>query len=232
VWPLLLACAPPPAAPSPAIVTAPAPARPIFQLSGRASSAGLDTPTLAGGAALLGTGCVTANRTLDGDGPPCFAEVWQAADRSVAVLRAGHRLRFDGQRGRTSWSQVDGPLAWCLGDPLAIPPAGDPGGLRTLDVDTWVVHVSGDNRCALTGDLRLAATVDHAAWDDIRAAGHPWDAGGRDAARTTMFAAVRDAVAHHWRTLDAAARADALGMLAEDPHPDAKRLLARHRPRR
>ncbi len=223
VWPLLLACsdpplvsAPPPIAPQPAVLT------------GRASSDGLDTPTLPGGAARLGTDCVEANRTLRGDGPPCFAEVW-TAERPIAVLRAGRRLSFDGARGRTRWSQLEGVLSFCLGDPLAIPPAADPGGTRTLEGTTWGIHLSGANRCGLRGALQLDATRDHADWDDLRVADTPWRSGGRERAQETLRAAVREIVGQDWAQLDPATREDALRALAQDPHPDAKALLNVHR---
>ncbi|MDP2312661.1 MAG: hypothetical protein Q8P41_07130 [Pseudomonadota bacterium] len=223
---LLLACAAPPAPPA-----VPEPTRlppPSWVLVGRASSDGLSTPTLQGGTARLGVGCAALNDTLHGHGPPCFVEEWRAGDGTVLVERAGARLRFDGVPGRTTWTPINGALAACLGDPLAVPPAADPGGQRTLERRTWVVALSGQNRCAIAGTLRLDATRDRADWSDLSAGGRPWSAGGREIAAATVRAEVRALVRSRWNELDEATRADALRSLAEDPDPDAARLLAEH----
>ncbi len=227
MWLLLLACASPPEPPTAAVPVPPPPAPP-WTLTGRASSDGLDTPTLIGGAAALGPACATLNERLRGDGPPCFVEEWRS-DRVLHVERAGARLRFDGQPGRTTWTQLGGPLDGCLGDPLAVPPAGDPGGHRALDGDSWVLTLSGANRCALGGTLRLHTRRDTAAWSGLTVAGTPWDAGGRERALDVLRAELRDLVDRGWADLDRADRADALRALATDPHPDAKRLLDRRR---
>ncbi len=224
MWTLLVACAAQPApvaeiAPAPAAVSAP------WALVGRASTDGLDTPSLSDGAASLGPNCATLNTTLRGDGPPCFVEVWRADGAPLRVERAGARLRFDGLPGRTTWSPIAGILASCLGDPLAVPPAGDPGGVRALDGGIWVLALSGQNPCALAGTLRLDATRDRAVWSGLTAGGQPWSVGGRELAQALLRAELRTLVQTRWPELDDLARDDARRALAEDPHPDARRLL-------
>jgi hypothetical protein len=68
----------------------------------------------------------------------------------------------------------------CLGDPLALPPADDPGGARGYDGEWWTLHLSGTNPCHLGGELRLHAWRDKAEWDGLTVDGVPWNAGGRD----------------------------------------------------
>lgn len=229
MWPFLVACAPPP---EPAVAHAPAAtAAPTVRMTlvGRASSDGLDTPTLPGGAALLGTDCATLNTALRGHGPPCFIEDWRADGDAVRVERAGERLRFDGVPGRTTWTPIGGILASCLGDPLALPPADDPGARRTLEKRTWVITLSGENRCALAGSLRLDATRDRAEWSDISSQGLPWGSGGREAAQALLGAELRALVESRWSELTTIERTEALQALAQDPHPDARGLIDRHR---
>ncbi|MDP2308224.1 MAG: hypothetical protein Q8P18_19550 [Pseudomonadota bacterium] len=226
MWPFLVACASPPEPDVAAVVTTVAASPPPpWTLQGRASSDGLDTPTLPGGAALLGAACATLNATLHGSGPPCFVEDWRADGARLRVERAGARLRFDRVPGRTTWTPIGGILASCLGDPLAAPPADDPGGRRTLEKRTWVITLSGQNRCALTGTLRLDATRDHAEWSGISSEGLPWSSGGREAAQTLLRAELRALVESKWGELDTVQREEALQALAADPHPDARRVL-------
>jgi len=225
MWPLLVACAAPPApVPHVAPVLPPEPTR-AWSLVGRATSDGLDTPPLPDGAAALGPACATVNLSLRGDGPPCFVEDWTDGVTTVRVTRAGARLRFDGAPGRTTWTPIDGIVSACLGDPLALPPARDPVGQRILDGTTWVLALSGQNACGLSGTLRLDVTRDHADWSDLSADGLPWANGGREAAQSHIRAALREVVRTRWETLDAEDRDDALRGLALDPHPDAKTLL-------
>ncbi|MES2644746.1 MAG: hypothetical protein V4850_34985 [Myxococcota bacterium] len=229
MWPFLVACMSPPepgvAVPAPAVAPSPPP---TWILVGRASSDGLDTPTLPGGAALLGADCATINTALRGHGPPCFVEEWRADGAPVRVERAGARLRFNRVPGRTTWTPIGGILASCLGDPLALPPADDPGARRTLEKRTWVITLSGENRCALAGTLRLETTRDRADWDGISAEGLPWSKGGREAAQVLLRAELRALVETRWSELDTFAREEARQALMADPHPDAQRLLDAH----
>ena len=228
MWLLLLACAsPPPAKAPPPPAESPAPPPP-WVLVGRAVDNGLATPSLAGGAAALGPGCAAINERIKGDGPPCFIEDWASA-RVVRVERAGERLRFDGALGRTRWSQLEGPFAGCLGDPLAVPPAGDPGATRALDGNTWVLTFSGQNRCGIGGSLRLSALRNAADWSTVTVGGAPWAKGGREAALSYARAELRALVADKWSQLDREQREDALRSLATDPHPDAVRILKRRK---
>jgi hypothetical protein len=224
MWSLLVACAAPPAPAPPVPPAAPA-ARAVWSLVGRATSDGLDTPPLPDGTAVLGPACATVNASLHGDGPPCLVEDWTDGPTTVRVTRAGARLRFDGAPGRTTWTPIAGILSTCLGDPLALPPARDPVGQRILDGATWLLALSGQNMCGLSGTLRLDVTRDHADWSDLSADGLPWSKGGREAAQIHVRAQLREVVRTRWSTLDPDSRDDALRALALDPHPDAKALL-------
>lgn len=219
MWHFLLACAPSPP-PAPAHVAP-------WRLVGRASSEGLDTPSLPGGSAALGQNCGAVNAALGGDGPPCAIEVWRAGEREVRVERAGQQLRLDGAPGRTAWSQLRGSLAECLGDPLLLPPAGDPGGQRRLVDDQWRVELSGENRCRLAGVLRLDVRADRADWSGLTANGRRWADGGRAFALEVHRAQLRKLTEEQWDSLGTDERSEVLTLLRADPSPEAQALVAR-----
>lgn len=237
---LLLACA------SPADVPAPAPPSPPvepgpWRLVGRASPGAVHVPALPEGLAALGPACEAANRALDGDGPPCLLERWgrgpagaEGADAAVPAevvtfLRAGARARLtppDGRpvRARTAWPTLGPTLEVCLGDPFAIPPAGDPGGDRTYTDEGWSIRLTGDNPCGLGGALVLHATGDRTRWDTLTVAGVPWATGGRELARPLAQARVRAVVARDLPTYDRGARVAAIIALEGDDSPEAEAL--------
>ena len=181
-------------------------------------------PSLPGGNLLLGVGCATINAALHGDGPPCSVEEWQG-DRTVRVERAGRKLRIDGRRGRIRWSQLANPLPGCLGDPLAVPPAQDPGATRTFDGERWILTFTGQNLCHLGGTLVLHATSDEADWSALTASDRPWTDGGLAAAWADLRADLRSTLVTRWATMDEHTRAAARQALIQDPHPDAARVL-------
>lgn len=140
---------------------------------GRITADGLDLPPHPDGPAALDPRCASQGLR------PCSAERWTDGEQVVDVVRAGHDLRIDGLTGRTDWLRIGPTLMGCLGDPLALPPADDPGGTRSFDGEWWTLHMSGANACRVSGELRLHAWKDQADWHALAVDGVPWDAGGR-----------------------------------------------------
>ncbi len=175
----LLACQPEPGEPE-AVPEVSAPT--IWRLSGRVAvpSSASTAPPFQGAEALL-TRC---------DSQPCAAELWRTEDGvSEQVLVHGDALTWGEQPWSASWRRLGTELSWCLqGGPLASPPAGDPGGFRLLaatgppgsDRDArWLLHFSGTNTCALSGELILYARRDQVDSRSLSSGGLPWSAGGR-----------------------------------------------------
>ena len=220
----LLACAdpPPPTMPDPLPI---GPATPTtWSRVARVSTEGIDVPALP--QALLGPGCATLNAALGGDGPPCFVEDW-SGPRMIRVERAGATVRLDGDRVQGRWPNIGTLLDGCLGDPLALPPAADPGGARTLTDDTWILTFSGQNLCVLGGSLKLALRGGRVDTSALTVEGLAWSRGGRERAANGHRARLRAVVRDDWETLSATERDDALRALARDPDPEAQALLAK-----
>ena len=199
--------------------------RALYRLAGRVTpdrSPFPDAPPFAGGEALIAR-C--------GETRPCAAERWArlaspdgaAGAEELLLLRVGDRvIGADGEPDwPAAWKRLRGTLAACLPDPLAVPPAGDPGAWRLLRRDgeawTWLVVLSGDNPCALAGRLELDAAGPAVRLDALTAEGRPWRAGGREAAAARLRARRRAWIEAHWPQLDARARAEARVELARDP---------------
>ena len=163
----------------------------VRTLTGLASPDGLTLPPLPGAADHVGARCEVLNQRLRGDGPPCGIERWE--DRWF--LRAGQRasltdgLDGDLHRARGAWTRLGTVLSACLlGDPLAIPPAGDPGGQRSMEGDRWALVFSGQNACGLDGRLTLDILADEGDWTALTVDGKPWMRRGREAARERISA--------------------------------------------
>ena len=182
---LLLACAEPaPTAPPPApIVEAVAPTVFRWRIRGRVGPVRSTLPSplpFEGGEALMAR-CAGVL--------PCSAERWEREDgRQMDLLRVGDVVQAaDGSfTWPARWRRLNGDLAACAGDPLALPPAGDPGALRILVEEPsgpwWEVSWSGANRCGLTGALRLRADAETVDATAVRVEGLRWGAGGRERA--------------------------------------------------
>ena len=127
----------------------------------------------------------------------CAAELWRAADGTEAtLLRTRAQLRWQEDTWPATWQRLGGALSMCLGDPLASPPAGDPAGFRILlarappaedDAAQWILRLSGQNRCRLSGALILQARRDRVDARELLCDGVPWTAGGRDRAQAILL---------------------------------------------
>ena len=147
---------------------------------------------------------VRTYRHLGGDP----VEVFEAED--------GHRVEFDPttrQLGelkvREAWSLGE-PLGTCLGDPLALPPAGDVAGFRKLAFDgedgAWRLELSGRNPCALSGRLDLPLRFAQVDVSGLRAHELPWKEGGREAVLDQLRAELLAHAEANWASLDAEER--------------------------
>ncbi len=154
----------------------------------------------------LGDACYNANKTLTaldprhpGTGPPCGAEDWSDGSTGFEILWAGDAAAFipaaqpadarEPDRPAAPavdrphpaiyhWNSIDPVLAACLGPPLNLPPAGDPGGQRATDGTWWTIVLTGENRCAVAGTLRLNIRADRAEAQNLSVHGTPWLSGG------------------------------------------------------
>lgn len=122
---------------------------------------------------------------------PCAAELWRAESGEEAVaLLAGETLLWGETAWPAAWKRIGTELSFCLtGGPLASPPAGDPGGFRLLSATSppqedpeamWLLHLTGENTCQLSGELLLSATRDRADSRGLLSGGKPWSEGGRE----------------------------------------------------
>ena len=143
----------------------------------------------------------------------------------------GGTLAAAGELGgawRTRWPGLGASLGVCVPDPLALPPAGDPSGTRLLEQDgspggsgtirrRWVVVLSGDNPCRLSGELRLAVTGNKVDAKGLSVSGLPWTRGGRELARDNARGELRRYAEQSWDTLDPTEQEALLRALREDP---------------
>jgi len=193
-------------------------------------------PTFPGGAELLGVDCASARDAIGERPPPCTAEHWVAitGDSDAAPLthlRVGeHSQLLDiAPRRKQGWSLLGATLGPCLGDPLALPPAGDPDGLRLLQRDEdglwWVLRLWGDNPCKLDGAVRLPVTGERVDTSALSVDDHPWSEDGHRIAEGHRRAWRRLLVRERWHELAPADKILALQGLAEDPDPEAASLL-------
>lgn len=182
-----------------------------------------------------------AERIQSRCGGPCEVESWHpepaaAGAAPLLLVVEGDRLWLDGHRGawRTRWRSLSGTLALCLGDPLATPPAGDPGGHRLLHQRAgewrWSVHLSGANVCGLSGHLELDALGDRVRAHALQVGHLSWAEGGREAAAPTARGLARAAAEARWPTADAAERAEILAALSKDPEASALVLALQAQP--
>ena len=114
----------------------------------------------------------------------------------MTLLHAGEAVVWETESWPAAWRRLGTELSHCLGgDPLALPPGGDPAGFRTLAAKTppesdreamWVLSFSGQNSCELSGTLRLHATRDRADSRDLLSGGKPWESGGREHALSLL----------------------------------------------
>ncbi len=175
--------------------------------------------------------------------PDAVEQLWvsveQGADGGSLVLQTeGDELRIAGgsltvpdEIGtglRTRWPGLGASLAVCLPEPLALPPAGDGGGARLMEQTGgpgvarptrrwWVIVLTGDNPCHLTGELRLAADGLKVDAKGLSVSGLPWQSGGRQLARDNARAQLRLYAEENWSTLNAVEQDALLRALREDP---------------
>lgn len=192
-----------------------------YRLVGQLSADGANAPAFPGARALL---------ERCGDRRPCSVERFEAPDATVDLVRVADHIEVPGRLDRwpTRWRGLAGTLGVCLGDPLAVPPAGDPGGFRTLhqrdEAWRWAVNLSGDNRCGLAGPVELDATADRVGAVGLTVDGVAWSDGGREVARDRARVWLREHARQRWPLADEAERAQLLAALAKDP--DAATLVA------
>ena len=162
--------------------------------------------------------CTVESWTLD-SAPPIHLIRAQRA-----MWRAGTREEW-----RTRWRGLAGPLDLCIGDPLALPPADDPGGFRLLhdqqDSWRWSVHLSGANACELEGHLEIDALADRIQTHHLRVDGMAWTDGGRELARERGRELARAIAESRWAEASAEERARIIAALKQDP--DSAALVAR-----
>ncbi|MCB9758701.1 MAG: hypothetical protein H6739_02580 [Alphaproteobacteria bacterium] len=144
--------------------------------------------------------------------------------------RATRTLERDGEavKARVRWGAMGAELGPCVGDPLALPPAGDTGGFRKLVWATpprWRVELSGFNRCSLSGAFELDTRVDRVPVVELVVDGRPWREGGREHARAILRAEVRADALRAWPDMSKAERILLLKALSEDPEPAALDVL-------
>ncbi len=131
--------------------------------------------------------------------------------------------------GATSWPRMGTVLGPCVGDALALPPAGDPEGGRTLEIEgsssTWALHFGGANPCGLSGTLRLPLGGGPVDTRQLQVAGHRWDEGGHLRAQEQRHAWRPQRVRERWTEHDPADKLLAIKGLSEDRDPEAAVLL-------
>lgn len=118
------------------------------------------------------------------------------------------------------WTKLGELLNACIGDPLALPPAGDPGAFRKLvwsEEPYWRVDLSGMNRCSLEGWIELELRRNSVPRADLRVDGLPLREGGAEKAREILDAALRAEATRLWPTLDLEAQLLVLKRLSEMP---------------
>lgn len=190
---------------------------------------------------LLGPECATATARLGDRAPPCRAELWRPLrpagepvdDARAFLLQVGRStllLTASGEHQRSArWPDLGPVLERCLGDPLALPPTGDPQGYRHLVIEAesaaWVLHLSGANACQLSGSLRLGISPDQVSVEDLSVGAVPWRERGAQAALAMQRAAVRVEVRDRFAELSAAERIVGFETLVHDPDPEALTIL-------
>ncbi len=209
-----------------------------WQLVGAISAEGnLPYPGFGGAEALLGQDCAVASADMKARPSPCIAERWRAVESpgtpEVTVLRVGRKLRLS--RGgevldrSAEWSLLGPTLAACLGDPMDLPPAGDPAGVRSLIEDggglRWSLGLRGDNPCRLRGELSLPLSADRVDTSALQVEDRPWSDGGVERARELLNAWLRLELRERWPELGRAEKILGLERLSNDPHPEAGALL-------
>lgn len=130
------------------------------------------------------------------DATPCVFERYLSPDggQSLALLRrADSMTRLDtGEAWVADWGALSLLMQACLGDPLTMPVAADPGGARLLErhgeVWRWRIVLTGANLCRLSGELTLEARADRADVRMLDADGQPWSEGGIARARDLLRA--------------------------------------------
>jgi len=222
----------------------PPPLAPIWTLAGEVALGEVrpsSRPGFEDGSALLGPTCRTASERLGDRPPPCRAELWRPlrpageapGQERTLLLQVGATFLLQTPLGETvrstTWSALGSILAGCLQDPFALPPAGDPGAFRHLLLGAqgtaWVLHLSGENPCRLSGEVRLGILPDGVSVEDLMADGLPWRAGGAERALALWRAAARVEVRDHFLELPTEERILGLEALVHDPDPEALTVL-------
>ncbi len=185
----------------------------------------------------LGPECSQARRFTGGRSTSCSVELWRSTGQgeptSATLTRAGQAavLELAGQRleHRARWRKLGPTMSTCLGDPLQLPPAGDPGGFRLLRVDAdgpaWLLRFSGRNACALSGTLRLSLGSDGVDSSELQVDGAPWSDQGASRALAKLQAWTRAGALDEWPALADEQRVLLLQALSRDPHPEAAEIL-------
>ncbi len=156
-------------------------------------------------------------------------QTWRAGDEEAVLDTTTRRLTRGDQtyRARLQWPSWQS-LELCLGDPLALPPAGDPAGFRLMAWDpepTWVLDLSGANRCNATGQVSFRVDADSVNVEALLIDGLPWGEGGRERGRELALQAFRADVLTSWSAASETDRSNALLLLQHDPDPEAESIL-------
>ncbi len=207
----------------PAASVQPPPPPAVYVLSGRATPAGLELPALSAAAPLVADRCAVLREMMESpSGEACFVEEWSSGVHRIYLHRAGVHLAFSaklhelGPIRPATWTSVGAVLRACIGDVLALPPAGDPGATRRLTPSLVILHFSGQNLCHLEGELSLYRDADRAD-AAIRVDGMVWGKGGREQAQILLRSELRRVVAEEWPRLSPADQALAREVLNDDP---------------
>lgn len=156
-------------------------------------------------------------------------QTWVAGDETVTLDTTSGRLsRGEVElKARSTWPAWQ-TLALCLGDPMTMPPAGDPAGFRVLAWDDpvhWRLELSGANTCQATGTVILDAVRDEVDVGGLLIDGRPWREGGRERGHALALQAFRGTLVDRWPELSERERSEALLLLQNDPDPEAAAVL-------
>ena len=149
-----------------------------------------------------------------------------ADDGSTLVFdRANKKLA--GKHAKTVWGEWSETLQVCLGDPLDLPPGGDPEGFRKLRWDgkggSWMLELGGMNRCAMSGRIHLAAKRNRVDVAELSVDGVLWGDGGGEVAKSLLRAELRERAVEAWPELPPEEQMSTWRALSADPDAEDER---------